>query len=318
MNRDNSKSPMRLLAILLVFTSLFQAMASGSQSHGGPVRPEGLQCEYRTNPLGLDALQPRLSWIQKSSERGEHQSAYQILVASTLANLDSSNGDLWDSGKVVSDDSLHIPYAGQILRPGQRVYWRVRLWDGDNQAGNYSPSAWWEMGLLAPSAWEASWISRRADSQIAEKTWEDDPAPLLRKEFNVEKKISRARVYVTGLGYYELYLNGDRVGDLVLDPGWTTYSKRVLYFTYDVTTQVKHGRNALGVMLGNGWFNPVSLRMWGKLNLRDHLTIGQPRLLLQLVLNFTDGTSQTVITDKSWKTSDGPLLRNDIYLGEIY
>jgi len=318
MNRDNLKSQMRLLAIILVFTSLFHSMASGSQSDGGKVRPEGLQCEYRTNPLGLDALQPRLSWIQKSRERGEHQSAYQILVASTLANLDSSNGDLWDSGKVVSGDSLHIPYAGQILHPGQRVYWKVRLWDGDSQAGNYSSSAWWEMGLLSPSAWKASWISRRGDSQPTEKTWEDDPAPLLRKEFNVEKKISRARVYVTGLGYYELRLNGERVGDQVLDPGWTTYSKRVLYSTYDVTTQVKHGRNALGVMLGNGWFNPVSLRMWGKLNPRDHLTIGQPRLLLQLVLTFTDGTSQTVITDESWKTSDGPLLRNDIYLGEIY
>ena len=148
--------------------------------------------------------------------------------------------------------------------------------------------------------------------------FEDDPAPLFRKEFQLDKKISRARVYVSGLGYYELRLNGQRVGDHVLDPGWTTYAKRVLYSTYDVTDQLKRGRNALGVMLGNGWFNPLPLRLWGHINPRDNLTVGEPRVILQLVAEFTDGTSQTIVTDESWKVGNGPILRNSVYLGEVY
>ena len=148
--------------------------------------------------------------------------------------------------------------------------------------------------------------------------FEDDPAPLFRKEFSIEKKVRRARVYVSGLGYYELRLNGERVGDHVLDPGWTAYSKRVLYSTYDVTAQVKRGANALGVMLGNGWFNPLPLRLWGHINPRDSLTIGEPRLILQLVIDFADGTSQTIVTDETWKVGNGPILRNSVYLGEVY
>ncbi|MDB6026035.1 MAG: alpha-L-rhamnosidase, partial [Verrucomicrobiales bacterium] len=137
-------------------------------------------------------------------------------------------------------------------------------------------------------------------------------------EFSVAKKISRARVYVSGLGYYELHLNGKRVGDQVLDPGWTSYSKRTLYSTYDVTDLLQKGENALGVMLGNGWYNPLPLRMWGKINPRDHLTIGEPRLILQLAIDFEDGTSQTVVTDETWRVNDGPVLRNSVYLGEVY
>src|ERR1039457_4183035 len=146
----------------------------------------------------------------------------------------------------------------------------------------------------------------------------DHPAPLFRKEFLLEKKISRARVYVSGLGYCELRLNGQRVGDHVLDPGWTTYSKRVLYSTYDVTDQLKRGQNALGVMLGNGWFNPLPLRLWGHINPRAALTIGEPRVIVQLAVEFADGTSQTIVTDESWKVSNGPILRNSVYLGEVY
>src|SRR5437763_329958 len=132
---------LRLIAIILVCTSSFRPIVLGSESNNGKVLPEGLKCEYRAKPLGLDALQPRLSWILKSTERGTHQSAYQILAASTLAHLDASNGDLWDSGKVVSENSLHVPYAGQALHSGQRVYWKVRLWNSDDNGGPYSPSA---------------------------------------------------------------------------------------------------------------------------------------------------------------------------------
>ena len=254
-----------------------------------------------------------------SGERGQRQTAYQVLAATTADLLAKGKGDLWDSGKVASGESVQVVYGGQPLRPGQRVYWKVRAWDREDRPSGYSPAAWWEMGLLAPADWRAAWITRkRAEPLSEEKMFEDDPAPLFRKEFLLEKKISRARVYVSGLGYYELRLNGQRVGDQVLDPGWTTYSKRVLYSTYDVTDQLKRGQNALGVMLGNGWFNPLPLRLWGHINPREHLTIGEPRVIVQLVAEFADGTSQTIVTDESWKVGNGPILRNSVYLGEVY
>jgi len=286
---------------------------------GASLKVDGLRCEYRADPLGLDVPQPRLSWLLESSERGQRQTACQVLAATGPDLLSNGKADLWDSGKVPSAESVHVVYAGQPLRSGQRVYWKVRAWDRDDRPSAYSVPAWWEMGPMTPADWRAGWITRpRATPLSEQQMFEDDPAPLFRKEFLVEKRISRARVYVSGLGYYELRLNGQRVGDRVLDPGWTTYSKRVLYSTYDVTDQLKRGRNALGVMLGNGWFNPLPLRLFGRINLREYLTVGEPRLILQLVADFTDGTSQTIVTDESWKVGNGPLLRNSVYLGEVY
>ena len=286
---------------------------------GADLKVEGLKCEYRVNPLGLDTPQPRLSWLLESPQRGARQTAYQVLAATTTELLAKGNGDLWDSGKVSSSASLQVVYGGKPLRPGQRVYWKVRAWDRKDKSSAYSPAAWWEMGLLGPADWRAAWITRqRAEPLSEQKLFEDDPAPLFRKEFLLGKKISRARVYVSGLGYYELRLNGQRVGDQVLDPGWTTYSKRVLYSTYDVTDQLKRGQNALGVMLGNGWFNPLPLRLWDHINPRENLTVGEPRVIAQLMVEFADGTSQTIVTDESWKVSNGPVLRNSVYLGEVY
>jgi alpha-L-rhamnosidase len=285
---------------------------------GSSLAVDGLKCEYRPSPLGLDVPQPRLSWLLESSRRGQRQTACQVLAATSPNLLSSGKADLWDSGKVPSAESVHVVYGGQLLRSGQRVYWKVRAWDRDDRPSPYSAPAWWEMGPMTPADWRAGWITRRRATPRSEpKMFEDDPAPLFRKEFLLEKKISRARVYVSGLGYYELRLNGQRVGDRVLDPGWTTYSKRVLYSTYDVTDQLKRGRNALGVILGNGWFNPLPLRLFGRINLREYLTVGEPRLILQLVADFTDGTSQTIVTDESWKVGNGPILRNSVYLGEV-
>ena len=286
---------------------------------GAGLKVEGLKCEYRLNPLGLDTPHPRLSWLLESPQRGQRQTAYQVLAATTPDLLSKGKGDLWDSGKVSSGESVQVMYGDQPLRPGQRVYWKVRAWDREARPSAYSPAAWWEMGLLGPADWRAAWITRqRAEPLPEQKMFEDDPAPLFRKEFLLEKKISRARVYVSGLGYYELRLNGRRVGDQVLDPGWTTCSKRVLYSTYDVTEQLKRGQNALGVMLGNGWFNPLPLRLWGRINPRQHLTTGEPRVILQLAVEFADGASQTIVTDESWKVGAGPVLRNNVYLGEVY
>lgn len=294
------------------------AVTAGSHSFAA-LTVTGLKAEYRTNPLGLDTPQPRLNWVLDANQRDQIQTAYRVLVASAPDKLARDEGDLWDSGKVTSRESVSVVYDGKPLHSGQRVYWKVRAWDRDGVASKFSAPAWWEMALLAPEDWRASWITRKQGEPIPEaKLFDDHPAPLFRKEFALEKNIAHARIYVSGLGYYELRLNGQRVGDDVLDPGWTTYSKRVLYSTYDVTKLLQSGRNALGVMLGNGWFNPLPLRLWGSINLREHLTIGPPRLILQLRVEFTDGSSQVIATDESWKVTGGPILRNNVYLGEVY
>lgn len=280
---------------------------------------ENPRCEYRSNPLGIDCNQPRLGWMLTSDKRGENQTAYQVLVASSAEKLAQYDADLWNSGKVVSGESVQVAYAGKPLGSGQRVWWAVRVWGSDGQPSGYSKPTWIETGLMSPNDWQARWIQRKSTGPLTEaQMFADQPAPIFRKEFALDKQITRARAYASGLGYYELRLNGERVGDHVLDPGWTSYSKRVLYSTYDVTSQVKRGRNALGLMLGNGWFNPLPLRMWGHINPREALTIGEPRAIVQLVVEFSDGTRETIGTDPSWRVSDGPILRNSVYLGEVY
>ncbi len=278
-----------------------------------------LKCEYQTNPLGIDAREPRLSWQLESKTRGDVQTAFQILVATSPKKLSPGDADLWDSDKINSSKSVHIVYRGKPLESGQRVYWKVRVWDREGKGSGFSEPAWWEMGLLSPTNWQATWISGPATKPIPDdQLYGEHPAPLLRKDFVVEKKIRRARLYVSGLGYYEARLNGERVGDHELDPGWTAYAKRVLYSTYDVTDKLKSGPNALGLMLGNGWYNPLPLKMWGQYNIRDYLTIGQPRGIAQLEVEYADGTRKTVVTDETWRATDSPITRNSVYLGEFY
>lgn len=278
----------------------------------------GLRTESQIAPLGIGTPVPQLRWQLQSGRRGDAPSAWEILAASSAVRLARDEGDLWASGKVLSTDSF-ATYAGRPLRSGQRVFWKARVWDRDGRVSPYSAPAIFELGLLSPADWSAGWISRKSSGPLTEaQLFDDHPAPLLRKEFTVAKEIARARAYVSGLGYYELRLNGQKVGDRVLDPGWTDYSRRVLYSAYDVTARVKPGQNAVGLMLGNGWFNPLPLRMWGHINPRAALTIGEPRAISQLVVEFTDGTSQTIVTDETWRAGNGPIVRNSIYLGEVY
>ena len=306
----------RKLIALWVAVDLWTA---GGLVWGQDLRVQTVRCEYQVNPLAIDTAEPRLSWILGSDKRGQSQTAYQILVATSPDKLQQGQGDLWDSGKVRSDQSVQVVYAGKPLSSQARAYWKVRVWDIRDAVSDWSAPAQWQMGLLRPEDWRAQWIQHPDPGPKSDaERFNDNPAPLFRKEFTIEKTIARARAYVSGLGYYEMRLNGERVGDRLLDPGWTTYSKRVLYSTYDVTGQLKQGRNAVGIMLGNGWYNPLPLRFWGHLNLREHLTVGTPRAILQLAIDYTDGTSQTVVTDTSWKTGLGPVLRNNIYLGEVY
>jgi alpha-L-rhamnosidase len=213
-----------------------------------------LRCEYRHNPLGIDEEQPRLGWVLRSARRNEVQTAYQVLVASSQGRLARGEGDLWNSGRVTSADSVHVVYEGKVLHSRARCYWKVRVWDRDGRPSPWSAAGDWEMALLDASDWAAAWVNDGKPSPSSDAAfYEDDPAPLFRHEFALAAPVARARLYVTGLGYYEAFVNGRRIGDQVLDPGWTMYRKRVFYSTYDVTRELREGRNCLAATLGNGW-----------------------------------------------------------------
>ncbi|MBI1338096.1 MAG: Bacterial alpha-L-rhamnosidase [Phycisphaera sp.] len=281
--------------------------------------PINLRCEFAQNPLGIDRARPGLSWGLHSPLRNPSQSAYQIFVASTDELLSENNSDLWDSGRVTTNQTLDIPYQGRPLQSSERVYWKVRAWDRDGKVSPWSQTASWEMGLLSSADWEATWINDgKPNPTNDEDFYREDPAPMFRREFVVRTDLLRARLHISGLGYYEASLNGNRVGDHVLDPGWTRYSSRVLYSTYDVTQAVRPGVNCLGVMLGRGWYNPLPLRMWGHLNLREHVPVGRPRFIARLELTFADGSQQVITSDPDWKVGRGPIRFDSIYLGEVY
>lgn len=265
-----------------------------------------LTCEYRINPLGIDVLQPRLSWQLESNQRGTRQTAYRILVAGSDEAL-TSDAVLWDSGKVSSDQSIHVAYKGPLLVSGQRAYWKVWVWDETEREAE-SPSAWWEMGLLERADWQGQWIG--APFSGGPRT--SGPAPYLRKEFRITKQIVSARLYATALGLYECYLNGTRVGDALLTPGWTDYNKHIQYQVYDVTDLMQSEMNVCGAILGDGW--SVGHIAWvGRQRYTD-----RPRLLAQIVLTYNDGSQEIITSDKSWKIIQGPILESDMLMGESY
>jgi alpha-L-rhamnosidase len=291
--------------VLLMLTTVMGLSVATAQ-----ITVTQLKCEYKTNPLGIDAVRPRLSWQIRSAKQGVLQTAFQIRVADAEVKLKSSKELLWDSGKIPSGNSLHIPYTGTALGSRQRVYWQVKVWDNDGKSSDWSPVAFWEMGLLSPGEWKASWITPDAK----EDPRKSEPSPFLRKEFNLSKPVASARVYVTSLGLYELQLNGKKVGDQVFTPGWTSYNKRLQYQVYDVTSQLAAGPNALGAILGDGWYR--GRIGWGTDNRNrygDKLA-----LLLQLEVTYQDGSKESIITDPSWKSATGPILSSDIYDGEAY
>lgn len=266
-----------------------------------------LTCEYKNNPLGIDVRQPRLSWQMQSERRGASQSAYQILVASTKDSLDAGEDLLWYSGKIISDQSIHVSYCGPVLESGQRVYWKVRVWDELDEEVE-SPTCWWEMGLLERSDWKAQWIG--APFWGGPRT--TSPAPYLRTEFSLNKQIINARLYATAIGLYECHLNGERVGDALLTPGWTDYNKRIRYQSYDVTDLLHSGANAFGAILGDGW--GVGHVAWlGRQHYAD-----RPQLFAQIVITYADGTKEIVATGNNWKVAQGAILESDILMGESY
>jgi hypothetical protein len=267
------------------------------------------RCEYRVDPLGIDTAAPRLSWVLASNQRAQMQTAYHVLVASSRGELDADRGDLWDSGRVASDRSVLVHYAGKPLASLATCHWKVRAWDKQDRPSAWSEPARWTTGLLQPADWKARWIVHPED--VATPPGPTTALPLLRREFQVDKPVVRAIVSLCGLGQHELHFNGRKVGDNVMEPGWTNYRKRCLYVTYDVTDRIVPGRNAVGVMLGNGMYNVVGGRY-----VKFTGSMGPPKMIAQMRLDYADGTSDVIGSDATWKAARGPITFSCIYGGE--
>ncbi len=262
--------------LLVTCVSLLACSALAQQA------PSGLKTEYLENPLGIDVAQPRFSWALEHTERGQKQTAFQVQVSLTP---EVKTGEVWDSGQVASADSVLVPFGGKPLVSGQRYYWKVRYWDAAKRPSPFSQTAWFETGLLVKEDWKGKWIGG---------------ANQLRKEFVLKGAPLRARAYVSGLGYYELRINGQKVGDHVLDPGWTTYDRRVLYAAYDVTPYLRQGANVVAAALGQGWFESRAL-------------------LLQMNIDTQGGEKHAeIVTDATWTAKPGPITADSIYGGESY
>ena len=305
-----------LVPALIALISLL--LGCESFSAATDLRPVNLRTEYKANPV-TDVTKPRLSWELTATASGQIQTAYQILVASSSVLLASDKADLWNSTKVKGNATNQIEYAGKPLISRTSCYWKVRSWDKTGQPGAWSATATWEIGLLTKADWKAEWIGNDVTALGKGKLYHLPPAPFFRKEVQLKTPIKRARLYVTSLGLYEFQINGKRIGTDYLTPGWTDYNKRVYYQTYDVTSNLKAGKNALGAIIAEGWYagylgyallvqNPVVKNFYGDV----------PLLKAQIEVEYADGGKETIVTDQSWKTNHGPILEADLLNGETY
>lgn len=259
--------------------------------------------ENQKNPLGVDVT-PRFSWQLVSGKRKVMQTAYEIRVSDAIATL--AKGNIWSSGKINSDQSLFVAYGGNPLQSGKKYFWQVRVWDNTGKASAWTEASFWQMGLLNASDWKAKWIQPGYKEDTI-----NQPSPYFRKTFHTSKKIASATAFITSLGLYEAFINGKRVGDAYLTPGWTSYNKRLQYQLYDVTSLLTSGTNAIGVALGNGWYRGF-IGFSGQKNFYGK----ELALLAQIEIQYTDGTKETIVTDESWKSSTGSIVTSEIYNGE--
>jgi alpha-L-rhamnosidase len=268
-----------------------------------------LRTEYQQNPLSIAPARPRLSWVLSSVDRDVDQSSYEIRVATDLSDIKHGTHLLYDTGRIRSDASIQVPYAGPALLSKHRYYWQVRVWDQNSVPTRWSQPASWEMGLLSSDDWKASWIEPPPTAQHDGSR----PSPFLRFEFSAQGGIARARAYITSHGLYEFFMNGHRIGNALFTPGWTSYSHRLQYQTYDVTALMREGRNAVGAVLGDGWYRGTL----GPSGQRDHFG-SQLALIAQIEITYEDGHTQLVTSNGQWRTSTGAILYSDIYNGETY
>jgi alpha-L-rhamnosidase len=291
--------PRPVIPLVLIFILVGVARLAASDMRVGALR-----CEFAIDPMGMDVAQPRLSWIVTGDVRGQKQTAWQVLVASSAESLGRDMGDLWDSGRISSDQTSGVRYAGAAIPSSERVFWKVRSWDKDGSPTPWSQAAAWTMGILSPGEWRAEWITALFKSESL----------LLRREFNVRPGLRRALANVSGLGQYELDFNGQKAGDDFLSPGWTDYDKTTLYETRDVTSLLHAGANAAGLMLGNGMYDVEQRGRY----IKFAQIYGPLRAILSLRLEYADGTVETVGTDTTWRVLPGPITEGNAYDGEDY
>jgi alpha-L-rhamnosidase len=277
--------------------SLFVYISAFSQ-----VKVQHLLVENKINPLAVENAKPRLSWQLISDKRNVMQTAYEIQVSSPT----KGDADVWRSGKVSSDKSVFVLYGGNPLKSGTKYYWKVRVWNNTGKPSEWSALGMWQMALLEVADWKAKWISPRTEDSVMR------PSPIFRKEFSTSKKIVSAMAYVTAHGLYEAQINGQRLGSSCLTPGWTSYKNRLQYQVYDVTDLLIKGNNAIGIMLGSGWYRGIigfsnNINVYGK----------DISLLFQMNITYSDGSKELVSSDESWKCSTGEIRYAEIYNGEI-
>ncbi len=299
---------MKWLTIVCLVTELLMLNPETYGSENGCM-PVELKCEYIKEPLGIDVKQPRLSWRLEDSRRGACQRAYRIRVASNTDLINDGQPDMWDSGKVESDRTNTIRYAGKPLQSHMVYFWNVEVWDKDGKPSGPSKTTSFETAFLGGlHEWKGQWISDGEEIDF-------EPAPYFRKNFNIKGKVKRARAYICGLGYFELSINGQKVGDDLLQPGYTSFDKTALYITYDITEYLKNQSNAAGVILGNGWYNEQSKAVW---NFHEAPWRQRPKFIVNLMIEYDNGQTDWIISDTTWKVSTGPIVFNNIYSGEIY
>jgi alpha-L-rhamnosidase len=284
----------------LLTTFIFISISCFSQ-----LKVNHLLCNNLANPLGTDVLPPEFAWQLHSNERDVMQAAYEIRVSNNEALLEKEKALQWGSGKMKSDQSVHVNYNGSALESGKKYYWQVRVWDNHGNVSKWSKPGYFQMAFLNTNDWKANWIEPGFTDTVGQ------PSPMFRKEFLAKKKIKSATAYITAHGLYEAQINGNRIGNAYFTPGWTSYNKRLQYQVYDVTNLLKKGNNAIGVTLGSGWY-------------RDHLAWGSNKniygkdisLLLQLAITYDDGSIETIVSDGSWKSTTGSIISSSIYDGE--
>ena len=296
------RSRKKIIHLLLIF-SIFCHLSVNAQTLCTPV---DLKSEHLENPIGIDNPVPRLSWRINDSRQGARQTAYRLIVGTDSLNVVADRGNQWDTNKQNSNDIL-VVYAGKKLSPQTKYYWKVKIWDMENKE-TASAVASFETGMMGIDNWQGAWIGDGRDIHF-------EPAPYFRKKFEANKEIKAARAYIAVAGLYELYVNGERIGDHRLDPMYTRFDRRNLYVTYDVTSQLQKGGNAIGVLLGNGWYNHQSMGVW---DFHRAPWRNRPTFCMDLRITYADGTIETIPTDLSWRKSEGPVIFNSIYTAEHY
>lgn len=292
----------RLILTFCVSTFFGFSNANGQSA----VQLTGLQSDHLENPIGIDNPAPRLSWKMEDNRQGARQRAYRVLVGKDSIQVAGGTADMWDTGKMISQDIL-VTYAGKPLEPCTKYYWKVisdDLLDKEVASSVHS----FETGMMNSKNWQGAWIGDGKDKDY-------QPAPYFRKKFAAGKTIKSARAYIAAAGLYEMYINGEKIGDHRLDPLYTRFDRRNLYVTYDVTSQLRNGDNGIGVLLGNGWYNHQSKAVW---DFDRAPWRNRPAFCMDLRITYSDGSVETIPTDLSWKTSSGGLIFNSIYTGEHY